>query len=109
MGSNILLCWKPRRRQNTNFEFDQYDTYAWYLALGAVSNANPRYFHGKLPTWNDFVEHPNHDFWKQQAVTTYLKYTTVPNLNVAGWYDQEDFRWSDADLCDAGADRYANI
>ena len=77
--------------KNTNFEFDQYDTYAWYLSLGALSNANARYFHGKLPTWNDFVEHPNHDFWKEHAVTTYLKHTTVPVLNVAGWYDQEDF------------------
>ena len=77
--------------KNTNFEFDQYDTYSWYLNLGALSNANARYFHGKLPTWNDFVEHPNHDFWKQHSVTEYLKHTTVPNLNVAGFYDQEDF------------------
>ncbi len=59
--------------------------------MGRLSNANARYFHDKLPTWNDFVQHPNHDFWKQHAVTTYLKHTTVPNLNVAGWYDQEDF------------------
>jgi uncharacterized protein len=58
---------------------------------GTDANANIRYFHGQLPTWNDFVEHPNHDFWKQHAVTTYLNHTTVPNLNVAGWYDQEDF------------------
>ena len=77
--------------KNTNFEFDQYDTYSWYLSLGALSNANARYFHGKLPTWNDFVEHPNHEFWKQHSVTEYLKHTTVPNLNVAGFYDQEDF------------------
>jgi len=77
--------------KNYNFEFDQYDTYSWYLNLGALSNANARYFHGKLPTWNDFVEHPNHDFWKQHSVTEYLKHTTVPNLNVAGFYDQEDF------------------
>jgi putative CocE/NonD family hydrolase len=77
--------------KNYNFEFDQYDTYSWYLSLGALSNANARYFHGKLPTWNDFVEHPNHDFWRQHSVTEYLKHTTVPNLNVAGFYDQEDF------------------
>jgi hypothetical protein len=77
--------------KNTNFEFNQYDTYAWYLALGAISNANTRYFHEKLPTWNDFVEHPNHDFWQKHSVTNYLKHTIVPNLNVAGWYDQEDF------------------
>jgi X-Pro dipeptidyl-peptidase (S15 family) len=59
--------------------------------LEPLSDANARYFHGQMPTWNDFVEHPNHDFWTQHAVTTYLKHTTVPNLNVAGWYDQEDF------------------
>jgi putative CocE/NonD family hydrolase len=79
------------KEKNTYFEFDKYDTYSWYLSLGALSNANIRYFHGKLPTWNDFVEHPNHDFWEERAVTTYLKHTTVPVLNVAGWYDQEDF------------------
>jgi len=79
------------KEKNTDFAFDQHDTYSWYLSLGALSHANERFFHGKLPTWDNFVEHPNHDFWKQHAVTTYLKHTTVPNLNVAGWYDQEDF------------------
>ncbi|HEY3132743.1 MAG TPA: CocE/NonD family hydrolase [Acidobacteriota bacterium] len=77
---------------NTNFKFDRYDTYEWYLNLGALSNANEKYFHGKLPTWNDFVNHPNYDwFWQKQAVAPYLKQVTVPNLNVAGWWDQEDF------------------
>ena len=90
-GFEYSALLETAKEKNTNFEFNQYDTYSWYLALGALSNANARYFHGNLPTWNDFVEHPNHDFWKQRAVTTYLKHTTVPNLNVAGWYDQEDF------------------
>ena len=52
------------------------------------------YFHGRLPTWNDFVAHPNYDeFWQKQAFAPYLKdlTLTVPNLNVAGWWDQEDF------------------
>jgi putative CocE/NonD family hydrolase len=79
------------KEENTHFDFDRYDTYEWYLKLGALSNADQNYFHGKLPTWRDFVEHPNHDFWKQRSVTYSLKHTTVPNLNVAGWYDQEDF------------------
>jgi len=29
--------------------------------------------------------------WKRQAVTPYLTRVTVPTLNVAGWWDQEDF------------------
>ncbi|MEW6210631.1 MAG: CocE/NonD family hydrolase, partial [Acidobacteriota bacterium] len=77
---------------NFSFQFDRYDTYDWYLRLGALRNANEKYFHGKLPTWNDFVEHPNYDwFWQKQAVAPYLDRVTVPTLNVAGWWDQEDF------------------
>jgi putative CocE/NonD family hydrolase len=90
-GFEYSALLETSNEKNTNFEFDRYDTYDWYLALGAISNANARYFHEKLPTWNDFVEHPNHDFWQQHSVTEYLKHTAVPNLNVAGWYDQEDF------------------
>jgi uncharacterized protein len=75
-----------------NFAFDRYDTYDWYLALGALSNVNARYFHGARPSWNDFAAHPNYDaFWKRQAVAPYLERVTVPTLNVAGWWDQEDF------------------
>jgi len=81
-------------KTNFSFQFDRYDTYDWYLGLGALSNANAKYFHGSLPTWNDFVEHPNYDeFWQKQAFRHYLEKLkpTVPNLNVAGWWDQEDF------------------
>ncbi len=90
-GFEYSALLETAKEANTDFKFDDYDTYEWYLDLGALSNANERYFHEKLPTWNDFANHPDHDFWKQHAVTTYLKHTSVPNLNVAGWYDQEDF------------------
>ncbi len=79
---------------NTNytFEFNQYDTYEWYLKLGALSNANERYFKGKLPTWNDFVNHPNYDaFWQKLSLVPHLTRVTVPTLNVLGWWDQEDY------------------
>src|SRR5215468_4509069 len=71
---------------------DNFDAYEWYLKLGALSNANEKYFHNKLPTWNDFVSHPDYDaFWKRQAFAPWLNRVTVPTLNVAGWWDQEDF------------------
>ncbi len=80
------------KERNTNFEFDRYDTYEWYLALGTLSHANERYFHGRIPSWNNFVQHPNRDtFWRDQAFETHLRDTKVPNLNVVGWWDQEDF------------------
>jgi len=79
-------------KDNFSFEFDRHDTYEWYLRLGALSNVNRLHFHGKMPTWNDFVAHPNYDdFWKKQAFAPYLTRVTVPTLNVAGWFDQEDF------------------
>ena len=78
-------------KTNFKFDFDRFDTYEWYLRLGALSNVNKNYLHGTLPTWNDFVAHPNYDaFWKQQAMPYLLTKPKVPNLNVAGWWDQED-------------------
>jgi putative CocE/NonD family hydrolase len=75
-----------------HFDFDRYDTYDWYLSLGPLANVNAHYFHNKVPTWNDFVAHPDYDaFWKRQTMVPHLTDVKVPTLNVAGWWDQEDF------------------
>jgi putative CocE/NonD family hydrolase len=74
------------------FPFDNYDTYEWYLKLGPLSNANKKYFFNKLPSWNDFASHPNYDdFWKKQSIPYRLDSPRVHIMNVAGWWDQEDF------------------
>jgi putative CocE/NonD family hydrolase len=74
------------------FAFDRYDTFDWYLSLGPLSNVNAKYLHGRIPTWNDFVAHPDYDeFWKKQTMIPHLTSVKVPTLNVAGWWDQEDF------------------
>ncbi len=76
----------------SRFPFDRYDTYSWYLSLGPLSNVDKLYFGGRYPTWNNFVRHPNFDeFWQREALMQYLTRVTVPTLNVAGWWDQEDF------------------
>jgi len=78
---------------NTYFKFDRHDTFEWYLKLGALSNVNAKIFKGTMPTWNNFVKHPNYDeFWQKQAFDPYLNRVTVPTLNVGGWFDQEDYR-----------------
>jgi putative CocE/NonD family hydrolase len=78
-------------KTNFAFKFDQFDTYEWYLRLGPLSNADKNYIHGTLPTWKDFVTHPNYDaFGKHEAMPYFLTKPRVPNLNVAGWWDQED-------------------
>jgi hypothetical protein len=80
-------------RENAQFAFDTYDTYDWYLRVGPLSNIQKNVLKDmKLPTWTDFVTHPNYDaFWQRQAMRPYLTRVTVPTLNVGGWWDQEDF------------------
>jgi len=79
------------KEKNTYFDFDTYDTYEWYLNLGPLSNINSKYLHGSIPYWNSTVDHPDYDdFWKKEAWVNQLHSATVPNLNVAGFWDQED-------------------
>jgi putative CocE/NonD family hydrolase len=71
---------------------DKLDAYEWYLKLGPLANADQKYFQGKIPTWTNFVNEPDYTaFWKRQAFAPWLNRVTVPTLNVAGWWDQEDF------------------
>jgi uncharacterized protein len=79
------------KHANTHFAFETYDTYSWYLNLGPLSNINAKYLFGRIPYWNAIVEHPDYDaFWKDEAWVNQLKGASVPNLNVAGFWDQED-------------------
>jgi uncharacterized protein len=80
-------------RENSDFDFGRYDTYEWYLGVGPLSNIQKQVLKDKvLPTWRDFGAHPNYDaFWRRQAMRPYLTRVTTPTLNVAGWWDQEDF------------------
>jgi uncharacterized protein len=79
------------KNANTHFAFGTYDTYQWYLDLGPLANANAKYLHGSIPFWDSTVAHPNYDaFWKREAWVNQVHASTVPNLNVAGFWDQED-------------------
>ncbi|MEO6315022.1 MAG: CocE/NonD family hydrolase [Chitinophagaceae bacterium] len=74
------------------FPFGSFDVYDWYLQLGPLSNVNKKYFHQTIPSWNNYASHPNYDkFWQQQGLGTSLDSPRVHIMNVAGWWDQEDF------------------
>jgi uncharacterized protein len=76
---------------DSDFPFPQFDLYDWYLKLGSLKNVNEKYFHNKIPTWNNFVLHPNYDaFWKKNSPLSYIRYPQIPQLHVGGYYDQED-------------------
>ena len=77
--------------QNKTFEYDTYDTYDWFLKAGPVEQIDRQYFKGKVPMFTALLDHPNHDrFYTDQRWSDRLGKTTVPTLNVAGYWDQED-------------------
>ena len=76
---------------DSDFSFPQFDLYDWYLKLGSLKNVNEKYFHNKIPTWNNFVQHPNYDaFWQTNSPLQYVSNAQIPQLHVGGYYDQED-------------------
>ncbi|MEO6550657.1 MAG: CocE/NonD family hydrolase [Ferruginibacter sp.] len=76
---------------DSDFPFPQYDLYDWYLQLGSLKNVNDKYFHNKIPTWNNFTSHPAYDaFWQKNSPLNYVKTAQIPQLHVGGYYDQED-------------------
>ncbi len=74
-----------------HFRFDPADTYDWFLQKGPLSNLNSL-LKGENKLWNNFVAHPNYDeHWQREALCPALGAPRVPTLNVAGWWDAEDF------------------
>ena len=79
------------KEANSSFPFPAYDLYDWYLHLGSLANVNEKYYHNRLPSWNDFAKHPDYDgFWKNQSTLTHVRAPQIPMLHVGGYYDQED-------------------
>lgn len=66
--------------------------YEFFLHAGSAADINQTYFGDLVPAWKDFIDHPNYDeFWRAQNALQHLKHIGHPILNVAGWFDAEDF------------------
>ncbi|MDQ3699202.1 MAG: CocE/NonD family hydrolase [Gemmatimonadota bacterium] len=76
------------------FDYGTPDGYRFFMDAGAPARIDSLYFQGQVPAWNDFMQHPNYDdYWKNQNVLKDLGTVPpdLPILNVAGWFDAEDF------------------
>lgn len=75
------------------FDFKKEDPYSWYLKQDDLATLDQRALGERLPSWQNFVAHPNYDAFWRSAVTSTLMPAPVktPDLIVAGWWDQEDF------------------
>ena len=70
-------------KRSIHFPFPQFDLFEWYLNLGSLKNVNDKYFHNKIPTWNNFVNHPSYDtFWQNDSPLSYVTWPQIPILHV---------------------------
>lgn len=74
-----------------DFPYDGIDTYDSLLKIGTLEGLDKGYFKGMIPMATALLDHPDHDsFYTDQNWQKALGRTTVPTLNVAGFWDQED-------------------
>lgn len=82
----------PTATRPERFDYGTPWGYEFFLQAGSAANVDERYFGGEVPAWRDFMRHPDYDeYWQRQNVLPALRDIAVPVLNVAGWFDTEDF------------------
>lgn len=92
LAGNAQIRTDPSQKRPERFSYGTPDGYKFFLELGPVSNVDKKYFHGSVPTWNEYMEHGDYDeYWERQNVLQHLNNIKHPVLNVAGWFDAEDF------------------
>ena len=91
-GNAAVRTGQSTNRQSARFSYGTPDGYDFFMRLGALPNVDRLYFKKQVPTWNEYMEHGTYDdYWKRQNVLQHMKDITPAVLNVAGWFDAEDF------------------
>jgi len=81
----------PELQRGPRFDHGTDDGYKFFLELGSLANANPKYFKGEIKLWNEWMEHGDYDeYWQPQRVSQHLKKVTPAVMTVGGWFDAED-------------------
>ena len=74
-----------------SFQYPIKDNYRFFLDLGAVKNANKKYFGDSIKFWNDLMANGNYnEFWKARNITPHLLKVKPAVLVVGGFFDAED-------------------
>jgi putative CocE/NonD family hydrolase len=91
LRGNALVRSGPGERPQ-RFTYGTPDGYRFFMDVGPVRNINERYFQDRVPTWNDYMEHGTYDaYWQIRDFLPELVDIDHAVLNVAGWFDAEDF------------------
>lgn len=68
------------------------DAYDFFLDLGPISNVNRLLFKDTVPTWNEFMAHPDYDeYWQSKSLPADMYNVKPAVLNVVGWFDAQDY------------------
>jgi putative CocE/NonD family hydrolase len=74
------------------FSYGTPDGYRFFLDAGPVANIDQKVFDNSVPTWTEYMQHPDYDeYWQRQNPLKYVKNVKHAVLTVAGWFDAEDF------------------
>jgi hypothetical protein len=82
---------QPTSEEPPPFRHGTQDGYAFFLDLGPLANAEPRYFKGGIPFWTQVMAHGSYDgFWQARNLRPHLRAVRPAVLAVGGWYDAEN-------------------
>jgi putative CocE/NonD family hydrolase len=83
---------QPTREFGPRFDHGTPDGYEFFLnRLGALANANPRFFHDSIAFWNELSRHSTWDsFWQARSARPWLRDLKPAMLWVGGWFDTEN-------------------
>ena len=83
---------EPTEARSGSFDYGTPWGYDFFLDIGPLSNINEQFFHDDVPAWNEFMDNGTYnDYWQKQNALLSLDNIGHPVLNVAGWFDAEDF------------------
>jgi len=83
----------PELQRGPRFDHGADDGYEFFLEMGSLANANPKYFKGEIKLWSEWMEHGDYDeYWRPQRVSQHLKKVTPAVMTVGGWFDAEDIQ-----------------
>ncbi len=81
----------PTKTVATPFDHGTPDGYDFFLKLGALPNADDRYFKGDVAFWNEMMRHGSYDdYWKARNLRQHLKKVKPAVMTVGGWFDAEN-------------------
>lgn len=78
-------------RREPAFDFGTDSAYEFFQALGPIKNANERYFHNQVPSWDSLMTHGTYNaYWQARNIVPHMENVTSSMLTVAGLFDAED-------------------